>query len=98
MYWHGRGTGGIVRPRLQGYDSPFDLRPTDAITLHWYGFPTDFPSQPGNPLFDDTLSDYYYNADNPTGSVIVPKTGTQIEVKSISARGSLMEVEVRRAD
>ena len=98
MYWHGQGMGVIVRNRIQTYDATFGLRPTDAITLHRYGRPTDFPSQPGNPLFDDRLSDYYYNEDNPMGSVIVPNTGTQIEVKSIIARGSVMKVEVRPAE
>ena len=94
MYWHGKGAGVILRPRLQGYDSPFGLQRTDAITLHRYGIATNFPSLPGNPLFDDTLSAYYYNAANPTGSVLVPETGTQIEVKSI--RGNVMNVEVHR--
>lgn len=98
MYWHGNGIGGIVRNRLQTYDSTFGLRRTDAVTLHRYGLPMDFPSQPGNPLFDDRLSDYYYNEDNPMGSVIAPNTGTLIEVKSISARGSVMKVEVRPAE
>ncbi len=96
MYWHGKGIGGIVRNRIQTYDATFGLKPTDAITLHWYGFPTKFPSQPGNPIFNDMLSDYYYNEDNPMGSVIVPNTGTVIEVKAI--RGGVMKVEVRPAE
>jgi immune inhibitor A len=51
------------------------------------------PSQPAVPIFDDNNS--YYNEDNPMGSVIVPNTGTQIRVKSVSAQGSFMQVEVR---
>ena len=97
MYWKGQGTGGLLRNRLQTYDATFGLHRTDAITLHRYGIPMDFPSLPGNPLFDDRLSDYYYNPANPMGSVLVPNTGTLIEVKSISTRGSFAQVEVRPA-
>jgi immune inhibitor A len=90
-----RGDGGIWRNRSQTYDSTFGLEPTDAITLHWQGVESVHPSQPAVPIFDDLLSDYYYNESNPMGSVIVPMTGTQIRVKSISAHGSFMQVQVR---
>jgi immune inhibitor A len=90
MYRH---DGGIWRNRVQTYDSTFGLEPTDAITLHWRGDPSDHPSQPAVPIFDD-LNDYY-NPANPMGSVIVPNTGTQIRVKGVSALGSFMQVEVR---
>jgi hypothetical protein len=45
------------------------------------------------PIFDDNLS--WYDPANPMGSVITPMTGTQIRVKSVSAHGSFMQVEVR---
>jgi immune inhibitor A len=90
-----RADGGIWRNRIQSYDATFGLEPTDAITLHWRGEPSDHPSQPAVPVFDDRNS--YYDPANPMGSVIVPSTGTQIRVKSISAHNSFMQVEVRPA-
>ena len=53
------------------------------------------PSLPAVKIFDDNNS--YYDPANPMGSVIVPNTGTQIRVKSVSARGGFMQVEVRPA-
>jgi len=88
--------GSIWRNRIQTYDSTFSLEPTDAITLHWHGRPSYQPSQPGVRLFDDRNS--YYNPENPMGSVIVPNTGTQIYIQSISPSGSSMQVEVRPAE
>ncbi|TNF70576.1 MAG: M6 family metalloprotease domain-containing protein, partial [Acidobacteria bacterium] len=88
-----RADGGIWRNRVQTYDSTFGLEPTDAITLHWRGDPSYHPSLPAVPIFDDNNS--YYDPGNPTGSVITPVTGTQIRVKSVSAHGSFMQVEVR---
>ena len=90
-----RADGGIWRNRVQTYDSTFGLEPTDAITLHWHGEPSDHPSLPAVPIFDDNHS--YYDPANPMGSVIVPNTGTQIRIQSISARGSFMQVQVRPA-
>ncbi len=90
-----RADGGIWRNRVQTYDATFGLEPTDAITLHWRGEASEHPSQPAVPVFDDRNS--YYDPANPMGSVIVPNTGTQIRVKSVSAKGSFMQVEVRPA-
>jgi len=90
-----RADGGVWRNRMQTYDSTFTLEPTDALTLHWRSEPSYHPSQPAVPVFDDRNS--YYDPVNPWGSVIVPNTGTQIRVKSISARDSFMQVEVRPA-
>jgi immune inhibitor A len=88
-----RADGGIWRNRVQTYDSTFGLEPTDGIFLHWRGEASFHPSLPAVPIFDD-LNDYYDPA-NPMGSVIVPNTGTQIRVKSISALGSFMQIQVR---
>jgi immune inhibitor A len=88
-----RADGGIWRNRIQTYDSTFGLEPTDAITLHYRGDASDHPSLPAVPIFDDLNE--YWDAANPNGSVQVPHTGTQIRVKSISAQGSFMQVEVR---
>lgn len=90
-----RADGGIWRNRVQTYDATFGLEPTDAITLHWEGAASVHPSRPAVPVFDDNNS--YYDPANPQGSVITPQTGTQIRVKSVSARGSFMQVEVRPA-
>ena len=90
-----RADGGIWRNRVQSYDSTFGLEPTDAITLHWRGDASDHPSLAPARMFDDMLSGYYYTDENPMGSVIVPETGTQIRIKSISAHNSFMQVQVR---
>ncbi|MCK5633910.1 MAG: immune inhibitor A, partial [Anaerolineales bacterium] len=88
-----RADGGIWRNRVQTYDATFGLEPTDAITLHWRGDTSEHPSLPAVPIFDDNNS--YYDPANPMGSVIVPATGTQIRVKSTSAQGTFMQVQVR---
>jgi immune inhibitor A len=90
-----RADGGIWRNRVQTYDATFGLEATDAITLHWLGEASYHPSLPAVPVFDDR--DTYYDAANPMGSVMVPNTGTQVRVKSVSALGSFMQVEVRPA-
>ena len=85
--------GWIWGSRVQSYDATFGLQPTDAITLYIYGLSSYHPSLPAVPIFDDNLS--YYDPSIPFFSVITPQTGTQIRVKSISAQGSFMQVEVR---
>jgi len=85
--------GGIWRNRVQTFDATFGLEPTDEVTLHCRGQASTHPSQPAVPVFDDLNS--YYNPANPMGSVIVPATGTQIRVKSVSAQGTFMQVQVR---
>jgi immune inhibitor A len=89
--------GGLFRNRVQTFDATFGLEPTDEVTLHCRGEASTFASQPAVPVFDDRLSDYYYNVENPMGSVIVPVTGTQIVVKNYSAHGNFMQVVVRPA-
>ncbi len=79
--------------RIQVYDATFGLDPTDAVTLTVAGVPSYHPSLPAVPIFDDNLS--YWRPDRPTASVITPQTGTQIRIKSVSAQGSFMQVEVR---
>jgi immune inhibitor A len=107
--FHHSYDGHLLRPRILSYDSTFGLEPTDAITVHKDSQPTTIPSQPAVPVFDDR-NDYWFDADAhaATGShvgryqpgwnsVKVPKTGTQIRVKSVSAQGNFMQVEVRPA-
>jgi immune inhibitor A len=88
-----RADGGVWRNRMQTYDATFTLAPTDAITLHYLSQPSYHPSLPAVSVFDDTKS--YYDLANPWGSVIVPNTGTQIRIQSISAQGNFMQVQVR---
>jgi immune inhibitor A len=88
-----RADGGVWRNRMQTYDATFTLAPTDAITLHYLSQASYHPSLPAVPVFDDTKS--YYDPANPQGSVIVPNTGTQIRIQSISAQGNFMQVQVR---
>jgi immune inhibitor A len=90
-----RADGGVWRNRMQTYDSTFTLDPTEPLTLHWLSQPSYHPSQPAVPVFDDRNS--YYDPLNPWGSVIVPNTGTQIRIQSISAQGLFMQVQVRPA-
>jgi immune inhibitor A len=88
-----RPDGGVWRNRISSFDSTFTLEPTDELNLHWAGEPYNFPSQPAVPVFDDLNT--YYDPVNSWGSVINPNTGTQIRIKSISALGNFMQVQVR---
>jgi len=89
-----RADGGLWRNRVQTYDSTFTLGPTDAITLNWLSQPSVHPSLPGVSVFNDNNS--YWDPANPTGSVIVPNTGTTIRIKSISAQGNFMQIAVNK--
>ena len=101
--------GHLLRPRTLTFDSTFGLAPTDAITVHKDSQPTQIPSRPAVPLFDDRNT-YWYDDDGhgATGShagrfqpgwvgVDVPATGTQIRVRGASTREGVMPVEVRPA-
>ncbi len=85
----------VWRNRVQTYNSTFGLQATDALNLHVRSAGYDIASQPAVNAFDDRNS--YYDPANPWGSVIVPNTGTQIRVQSVSAQGTFMQVEVRPA-
>jgi immune inhibitor A len=99
MHW---ADGSVVRARISSYDSTFGVKKTDAITLHKNGVPTTFASQPGNPLFDDTLN--WWTASDPGdalgnhkaawSSVNVPKTGTRVLVKGNTKRDYSVNVEI----
>jgi immune inhibitor A len=90
-----RADGNVWRGRMQAYDATFTLDRTDAITLNYRSQPSYHPSLPAVKVFDDRKS--YYDLANPWGSVIVPNTGTIIEIRSISAQGNFMQVQVRPA-
>ena len=80
-----RGDGNPWRARVQAYDSTFGLEPTDPISLGFANFATNaqypvthHPSLPAVPVFRDRLD--YWSPATPLASVMVPKTGTAIEV------------------
>jgi immune inhibitor A len=81
--------------RRQSYDSTFGLEPTDVITLHANSIPRVYGGLPAVPTFDDTLQ--YWRAATPSAGVRNPHTNTVIEIRSVSAQGSLMQVQVRPA-
>jgi immune inhibitor A len=88
--------GAVWRNRIQTYDSTFTLDPTDGIpNVHVKDVLSPVPSLPAVSVFDDSQT--YYDPANPQGSVIVPNTGTQIRITSISAQDSFMQVQVRPA-
>ena len=96
-------SGAVLRPRIQSFDAPLTLTPTDAVTLHFGGVPVNIPSQPAVAVFDDNNS--YWVASDPGdapangryqaswNSVKTPKTGTQIRLKSLTP-GGFAQVEV----
>lgn len=81
--------------RIQAFDSTFGLRATDVFTLHRRSQPSLIGGLPAAPRFDDRLQ--YWRAATPSAGVKNPNTGTLIEVKSISAHGTFMQVDVRPA-
>lgn len=84
--------GSIAFVELQSYDSTFSLEATDALLLHRDGVPWYHPSQPGVPIFDDRIQ--YWNPLVPDNGVQNPHTGTMIKIRSISAQGGFMQVQV----
>ena len=91
-----RVDGAVWRNRVQSYDATFTLEATDAIpNIHVNNVLSPLPSLPAVKVFDDRTQ--YWDPANPWGSVKNPNTGTQIIIKSISAQGSFMQVEVRPA-
>jgi immune inhibitor A len=90
-----RPDGKVWRNRVQAYDATFGIQPTDGLTLHYNSRESVIPALDAVPVFDDALS--YWSADNPTGSVLTPTTGSRIEVLDTSTApdgGSYMAVAV----
>ena len=81
------------RNRIQSYDSTFTLTPTDGFEVHHLSVPYTIPSLPAVSKFDDRV--LHYDPTNPLGSAIHPNTGTIVEIRSISALGGFMQVQVR---
>ncbi|GAB3496941.1 immune inhibitor A domain-containing protein [Flexivirga lutea] len=89
-------TGEVASNRIQSYDSTFGLHKTDKFTLHRKGTSLDMPKQAGNRMFDDSRTDAYWSSQNPTGSVKVAGSGTQIIVKHKQGDGLLLNVKFRK--
>ncbi|MFJ3790523.1 immune inhibitor A domain-containing protein [Kitasatospora sp. NPDC090091] len=88
--------GSLMRPRIQGYDSTFGSRRVDSLSLHKGGVETVVPKAKGVDEFSDLKS--YWSKDNPYSSVIVPKTGTSIEVENESSNYLETWIRVRPVD
>ncbi len=100
--------GQYMRQRIQAYDSTFGLERTDPITLNLNSSPTTIASKPAVPVFNDLLN-WWSAGDGHTAAshgrfqpgwtgVNVPKTGTTIRVKSVSAQGKFMQIQVAPAN
>ncbi|MFC7218498.1 immune inhibitor A domain-containing protein [Streptomyces polyrhachis] len=85
--------GGLMRSRIQSYDSTFSTYPTDALVLHKDSKATTIPSQSGVSVFDDRFGTYWYKV-NPYAGVQVPNTGTRISITDEPLDGSSITVEV----
>ena len=83
------------RSRVQAYDSTFGFERTDGATLHVNGVESVIPSLPAIRLFND-LTDFWDPA-TPLANVQTPNTGTIIEIRSYSAQGNFLQVQVRPA-
>ncbi len=93
--------GQVWRPRIQSYDSTFGLEKTDQICLHTSSTVSQcYGNLSANPKFDDTQS--YWVAPNPAighlgwASVPLPGVGVTLRVKSVSAQGNFMQVDVNK--
>nr|WP_296074728.1 immune inhibitor A domain-containing protein [uncultured Actinoplanes sp.] len=78
------------RARVQVYDAPFSLQPTDGMLLHVDGKPSPVYPQPPNPLFNDKAK-YYYD-ELPNHGVKLPAVGVKMGV--LSQSGTSMTVAV----
>ena len=85
--------GTLMRNRIQAYDSPFGLFPTDGITLHKADVATKIKWALGVPVFNDHTSTYY-DESNPAAGVKVTDTNTKIRIVQEALDGSTIKVEV----
>jgi len=78
------------RSRIQVYDAPFGLYPTDGMLLHVDGKASPVYPQLPSPLFNDK-GKYFYN-ELPNQGVKLPAVGVKIAV--LSQNGTSMTVGV----
>jgi immune inhibitor A len=84
------GKGDPFRARIQVYDAPFSLRPTDGMLLHVDGVASPVRPLPPAPVFND--KDKYFFEELPNQGVKLPAVGVKIGV--VSQSGTSMTVKV----
>ncbi|MBW8739464.1 MAG: immune inhibitor A [Streptomyces turgidiscabies] len=85
--------GTVMRSRIQSFDSPFSLYPTDALRLHNADVLTKVPARKGVPVFNDHTSTYY-DAATPLAGVKITDTNTKIKIVKEARDGSTISVQV----
>ncbi|MEV0319131.1 immune inhibitor A domain-containing protein [Streptomyces sp. NPDC050658] len=85
--------GTLLRNKIQPFDAPFSKYGTAAFTLHNADVALKIKSQKGVPVFDDHKGTYWFK-ENPTGSVKVTDTNTQIKIVKQPKDGSSITVQV----
>ncbi|WP_055527112.1 immune inhibitor A domain-containing protein [Streptomyces graminilatus] len=85
--------GTLMRSRIQSYDSPFSLYPTDGLSLHKADVLTKIPSLKGVPVFNDHTAKYY-NAATPLAGVKITDTNTRIKIVKQPRDGSSISIQV----
>ncbi|CAM5381641.1 M6 family metalloprotease domain-containing protein OS=Streptomyces alboniger OX=132473 GN=CP975_13140 PE=4 SV=1 [Streptomyces alboniger] len=85
--------GTLLRNKIQPYDAPFSKYSTDSFTLHNADVPLKLLKRKGVSVFDDRKGTYWYK-ENPTGSVKVTDTNTQIKIIEQPKDGSSITVQV----
>ncbi|MGV9271798.1 immune inhibitor A domain-containing protein [Streptomyces griseosporeus] len=85
--------GTLMRGRIQSYDAPFSLYPTDGMTLHKADVATRIWPSAGVSVFDDHASTYY-DASNPASGVKVTDTNTRIRIVKEAKDGSTINLQV----
>ena len=86
--------GTLWRPRVAAYDATFGLEKSDSLSLHENDRPSYVRGQAAQPRFHDDAS--YWDASQPSASVKVPNTGTDIKV--LSEEGTSMRIQVSKRD
>ncbi|MFE1341938.1 immune inhibitor A domain-containing protein [Streptomyces sp. NPDC058733] len=85
--------GTLMRGRIQSYDAPFSLHPTDGITLHRADVATKIWPSSGVSVFDDHAGTYW-DATNPASGVKVTDTNTRIRIVKEAKDGSTINLQV----
>jgi immune inhibitor A len=86
--------GGLWRPRVATYDSPFGLEKADSMTLHHNGQANYVRGQAAVRQFQDNRP--YWDADQPEASVKVPNN--RVDIKVLSQHGTAMGIRVSARD
>jgi immune inhibitor A len=86
--------GTLWRGRIQTYDAPFGLQKADSFTLHHQatGKPSYIRGQAGNPVFDDSNPNRYFDPAQPRVGVKVAGEGVRIRV--LDESGTSVRVRV----